>query len=294
MQASRSEKARLGMFLLMAFILIGLTVFFLIGRKLVAKTVPYYTRFEESVTGLEPGSPVKQNGVDIGSVTALATDSVDVTKTIVRFSVPVGTAVKTDMGVAIGTFGITGLKYIDMTGGSYSSPDVPPGGEVRSSMSTLGRITLRADSIAFKIDRLLGNAVALTDISNRQHFNDLIQKSARLSEVMDSLVSDVQALHPGQRLGGILDNADAAMRDMRGKIRSVDVAGTVEEYRKAAVGVNEMTGRLDLTIRRMQEDLLVATAQLKETMKNMNTFSRQIKENPAVLLRGEDKQERAR
>ena len=31
---------------------------------------------------------------------------------------------------------------------------------------------------------------------------------------------------------------------------------------------------------------------VKETMKNMNAFSRQIRENPSVLLRSEEKQER--
>lgn len=294
MQATRAEKARLGAFLLIALTVVLLTVFYLIGRKWVAKTVPYHARFEESVTGLEPGSPVKQNGVDIGTVLSLVTDSSDITKTVVHFEVRKGIPVKTDMVAALGSYGITGLKYIEMTGGSYASSDVAAQGEVRTSMSTLGRITARADSIAIKIDRLLGNAIEMTEAQNRQHLNRLVEKSVALSEAMDSLVRDVQKMRPGQRIGGILDHADEAMRDMRDKIKKVDVAGTVNEYREAAKGINEMSDRLDVTVKRMQEDLVVTMTQLKEAMKNMNTFSRQIKENPSVLLRGEDKQERQR
>jgi hypothetical protein len=49
---------------------------------------------------------------------------------------------------------------------------------------------------------------------------------------------------------------------------------------------------VDITVLRVQEDLSQSMINMRETMKNMNTFSRQIKDNPSVLLRGEDKQER--
>jgi phospholipid/cholesterol/gamma-HCH transport system substrate-binding protein len=294
MQATRAEKARLGAFLLITLAIVVVTVFYLVGRNWVAKTVPYHARFEESVTGLEPGSPVKQNGVDIGTVLTLVTDSSDITRTVVHFEVREGIPVKSDMVAALGSYGITGLKYIEVTGGSYSSSDVPPDGEVRTAMSTLGRITVRADSIAIKIDLLLGNILEMTEAQNQKHLTRLVEKSVALAGAMDSLVRDVQAIRPGERIGGILDHADAAMKDMRDKVRKADVVGTVNEYRAAAEGINEMSGRLDVTVKRMQEDLVVTMGQLKEAMKNMNTFSRQIKENPSVLLRGEDKTERQR
>jgi phospholipid/cholesterol/gamma-HCH transport system substrate-binding protein len=294
MQATRAEKARLGAFLILGLCLTLSAAFYLVGRKWMTKTIPFAAVFEESVTGLEPGSPVKQNGVDIGTVLGLATDSDDITKTIVNFSVEEGIPVKTDMMASLGSYGITGMKYIEVTGGNYSSSDLPPNGRMRTSMSTLGRITLRADSIAYKIDHLLGNVLELTESQNRQHLNRLVETSIRLSQSMDSLVQDVQAIRPGERIGGILDHADAAMKDMKTQIHKADISGTINEYRKAAQGVNEVTGRMDVTVRRMQEDLAVSMAQLKEAMKNMNTFSRQIKDNPSVLLRGEDKQERRR
>lgn len=294
MQATHAEKARLGAFLISGILLVALTAFYLVGRKLMAKTTPYSALFEETVTGLEPGSPVKQNGVDIGTVTALATDGEDITKTVVHFTIEKDVPVKTDMVAALGSYGITGMKYIEVTGGNYSSPNLPPNGRLPTAMSTLGRITQRADSIAYKIDRLLGNAIELTESRNRQYLNQLVEKSIKLSEAMDSLVHDVQAIRPGERIGGILDHADAAVRDMQAKVHDADVGGTLREYRKAAEGVNEITARLDVTARGMQEDLAVTMAQLKEAMKNMNTFSRQIKDNPSVLLRGEDKQERRR
>jgi len=294
MQASRAEKARLGIFLLAAAAAVGLTLFFLLGKKLVEKTVPYYSLFVESVTGLEPGSPIKQNGVDIGTVKSMSTDSGDITKTIVRFEVRKGVPIKTDMVAALGSYGITGMKYVEVTGGSYGAADIPPGGELPSSMSTLGRITLRADSIAYKIDRLLGNVIQITDDGNRNNLNRLVKTTTDLSLAMDSLIGEIQAVNPGPRLENILNNADLAMKDVRDKIHRTNIEGTVEEYRKAAKGMTELTVKLDVTVRRIQEDLAVSMSQMRDAMKNMNSFSRQIKENPSVLIRGEDKKERRR
>jgi len=79
---------------------------------------------------------------------------------------------------------------------------------------------------------------------------------------------------------------------MKGKIHDAEIDQTIHEYRKAAEGITGVAQKLDVTVMRVQEDLSQSMSNMKETMKNMNTFSRQIKENPSVLLRGEDKQER--
>jgi phospholipid/cholesterol/gamma-HCH transport system substrate-binding protein len=235
---------------------------------------------------------VKQNGVDIGQVTAIRTDSADIRKSVVHFKVAAGTPMKTDMVATMGSYGITGLKYLEITGGSYDSPDVPKGGEIRSNLSMIGRLALRADSIATKVDMLLGNAIAMTEAGNRRHLDRLMESSASLSQSLDSLARDLQGVRPGPRMQAILSNADAAAKEIREKIRKTDVAGTLTEYRRAAQDMQKAAQSLDATVRRTHEDLAVALSSLKETMKNMNTFSRQIKDNPSVLLRGVSKQER--
>jgi phospholipid/cholesterol/gamma-HCH transport system substrate-binding protein len=203
-----------------------------------------------------------------------------------------GTPMKTDMVATMGSYGITGLKYLEITGGSYSAPDVPPGGEVKSELSTLGKITLRADSIAYKIDRLLGNVISFTESQNRDQLERLIKSSANLSSSLDSLATDINRVKPGKRMDNILGSMEVASSSLKTKIQKMELEQTVHEYRKAAEGVTGVAQKVDLTVLRVQEDLAQSMSNLKETMKNMNTFSRQIKENPSVLLRGEEKQER--
>lgn len=294
MDVSRAEKARLGVFLIGTAAFLALVVFFMIGRKFLTRKVPYYTRLSESVSGLEPGTPVKQNGVDVGNITAILTDSADITRSVVRFEVAEGTPIKQDMAATLGSYGITGLKYLELTGGSYSSQDVPPGGEVRSEMSTLGKITQRADSIAYKIDRLLGNALAITEATGRAQLERLVTSSANLAGSLDSLTSDIARVKPGERLDGILAQVEGATSTLRDKIKRAEIDRTIHDYREVAESADGVVKRLDLTVLRVQEDLSQTMYNLRETMKNLNAFSRQIRENPASLLRSGEKQERRR
>lgn len=292
MDVSKAEKARLGIFLLAIIGLLAVVVFAMIGKRIFTEKVKYFTRLSESVSGLELGTPVKQNGVEVGNITSILTDSSDVTKSIVVFEVAKGTPMKKDMVATMGTYGITGLKYLEITGGSYSSADIDPGGEMASELSTLGKFAERADSIAYKVDKLLGNMVTFTETQNREHIDRLLKSSANLTASLDTLVQDLGNIRPGKRLDNILGQLEATAKDLRAQVKNAQLDKTAQEYRKAAEGITGVAQKVDITVLRVQEDLSQSMVNMRETMKNMNTFSRQIKDNPSVLLRGEDKQER--
>src|SRR4051812_40223382 len=124
MDVSKAEKARLGAFLLGTGAFLAVVLFLMVGKKIFTKQVPYYTKLVESVSGLELGTPVKQNGVQVGNITSINTDSTDISRSVVHFEVSHGTPMKTDMVATMGSYGITGLKYLEITGGSYSASDV--------------------------------------------------------------------------------------------------------------------------------------------------------------------------
>lgn len=287
MEATRAEKTRLGVFIVVLTTAFVLLLLFLVGGKLFTRTDEYFTRMEESVTGLEPGSTVKQNGVDVGEIVAIEADSVDIRKTVVRFEVKRGTPLKKDMAVSLGSYGITGLKYLEITGGSYGSPNVPKGGEVNSELSMIGRLTSRADSIAYKVDRLLGNVIAITEMDNRENLNRMMAASASLAESLDSMAVDIRNVKPGRRIEAILTDVEATTRSLKTQVQRAKIDSTVRDYQVAAQDIQKV-------VRNSQEDVAVSLSNLKEIMKNLNTFTRQIKENPSILLRREEKRERAR
>ena len=109
MEATRAEKTRLGVFIVAVSAIFVVGLLFLVGTKVFSRSDEYYTRLEESITGLEPGSTVKQNGLDIGEITEIRADEHNIRKTIVRFDVKRGTKIKKDMTATLGSYGITGL-----------------------------------------------------------------------------------------------------------------------------------------------------------------------------------------
>jgi phospholipid/cholesterol/gamma-HCH transport system substrate-binding protein len=80
--------------------------------------VVYRIHFAESVTGLTVGDPVKFHGVDVGSVKALALDPGDSQLVQVDVRLRRDTPVKTDTRASLRLKGITGVVYVELSGGS--------------------------------------------------------------------------------------------------------------------------------------------------------------------------------
>ena len=122
---------KLGLFVVIGVAACAAAVLYFGGRSLRREAVAYKTFFDESVQGLEVGSPVKFRGVNIGNVSeidlagdkrhvqvtyelgvkvlntmGLAAEKVDFAKT--KLIIP------PDLRVQLASSGITGVKFIQM------------------------------------------------------------------------------------------------------------------------------------------------------------------------------------
>ena len=91
--------------------------------------VLYRIHFAESVSGLAVGDPVKLRGVDVGTVKAMAIDTVDPQLVQVDVKLRKESPIKTDTRASLTLKGITGVVFIDLNGGSKSAKsllDVTP------------------------------------------------------------------------------------------------------------------------------------------------------------------------
>ena len=100
----------------------------------------YHIRFEESVAGLDKGSPVRLKGVKVGTVDDLKIPRDDITKVEVTIAVDKDAPVKTDTDATIASVGITGLRYIELIPGSLDTPDLPSGSTIVGTESFLSSI----------------------------------------------------------------------------------------------------------------------------------------------------------
>lgn len=214
MKVTRAQKVRLGVFVIVSLALLGAMTVVLVGSRLTEKEDTYFARFEETVSGLEAGAPVKYQGVRIGSVTGIEIDRDDITRVLVTLSLKKDTPVKTDSIVVLNTMGITGLRFIELTGGTNESELLQPGSQIESGASLLNRLTGKADVISEKVELLVNNLIAMTGANQREDFDAIVAHLRETMEGTSKLVRDNQ---------GTVDKAVKDLADAADNLRQVSL-----------------------------------------------------------------------
>jgi phospholipid/cholesterol/gamma-HCH transport system substrate-binding protein len=318
METTKAERIRLGIFvLLMSFLILG-TAAFLIGKKITEKYIPYKTRFSESVDGLNPGAKVKLNGIVVGQVTGLEVDGEDLTAVIVNFEVSAGTPVKTTMTAnLIGGISLTGLKSIELSGGAPNDSNAKRGEFIKSSVSGFKQITGQVENIAEKVEGILNNLLSVTDEPNQKRLASIAVNLDKITAKIDTIITknskDINEI-PKQAVL-LLQNSNTAVAELATieknmilmvaridslamhtdkKIQNLPLDAAIKSATDAAKSIELLAKRGDQLIYRNQEDLSITVRYLKEAVENLNDVSRQVRENPSLLIRGEEKLQRMR
>ena len=120
----------------------------------------YLVVFTEPVTGLTEGSSVQYNGIAVGTVETLHLDAKDPRRVIARLKVEANVPVKVDTRAKMSITGLTGVPFIQLTGGSPGAPalaarndDVLP--VIRTEPSALQNIADTANRLVARLDQVL-------------------------------------------------------------------------------------------------------------------------------------------
>ncbi len=215
--ATRSQKVKLGVFLTTTTLLLIIVVAVLTGLGLWQERLPYYIEFRQSVSGLESGAPVKLRGVRVGTVDGIRVNPKNVEIVEVRIEVDKGTPIKTDTKAYINMQGITGLKFIELGGGTAKAKRLPAGSEIQAGQSMFEQLTGRATDIGVKVEKLLNNILYMTREKNQKRVDDIVsstkQTTEHLAEVTDQLTKTLEvtrqiAVDNRQTIAALLKNAN--------------------------------------------------------------------------------------
>ena len=81
----------------------------------------YQIYFKESISGLNIGSSIKYKGFEVGNVNEIKLNPLNSEEIQINIVIKKGTPIKEDNYAILGNLGITGLKYIELKGGSNDS-----------------------------------------------------------------------------------------------------------------------------------------------------------------------------
>lgn len=154
---------------------------------------------DESVAGLNLNAPVKYNGVDVGKVREIHLDPANPDRVLLLFAIEHGTPIKEDTVAVLKTQGLTGIAYVELSGGSGNSPLLRSTAQreypvIRTKPSLAARLENVLTSVLAKLDSTSNNINALLSDENRVAFKNTL---ADLSAVAHTLAARRQTLDSG-------------------------------------------------------------------------------------------------
>jgi len=295
-----AQRTRLGIFIVVAFAITILVIAAGVGIKLSEKRSLYYSEFMgESLSGLTKGMEVKFRGIPIGKVSAINYDPKDLTRVKVSLEVEKNFPMKKDMVVQTGIVGITGLKYIEIMGGTNEAELLPEGSVIPSKNSLMAELTVRIESILGKVETLLSN---LNTVTNPDSLKDVQVTLANVAELTGKINEGFDSYGPRLdsmtfMLNSTVANANKMAISANKMVNDLEqgngpMASIIYNVDTTIVSVKNLTDNLNLTFTQSREDLGATMEDLKQTMENVNDLSSMLLENPSLLLRGSPQQKR--
>jgi len=304
METTRSERIKLGAFMLFCGIMICVFLGYVLKRYLSEQFDNYYTIFDTDVNGLFVDAKVKLNGIAVGSVTSITINEEDLNQVVVAFKVTQGTPIKvgTRAGLTAG-MNLTGEKQVILSGGKFSEPNVPEGGLVPAAASMFDQITNQMGGMIGKVEPIMDGLSIILAPENAESISRSLKNLEKTTENLSNLTSNLgkplnnmsKSAASLQRIlaeveeAKLAAKADASLSTLKEKIEAIDTKGLNENLMQTAESMNKLTQNVDAMVYRNQDQVGDAMEELNVILENLEEFTQKIKNNPSALIRSEAK-----
>jgi phospholipid/cholesterol/gamma-HCH transport system substrate-binding protein len=216
---------KIGLFVITLVISLLFIVFWLGKYGFEKKKFDEYSiYFQESVAGLNIGSSIKYKGFDVGSVSEIKLNPSNSEEIQVDISIKKGTPIKEDNYAFLGNLGITGLKYIELRGGSNNSKLLEPNEQglkvIHSETSTLTNLVDSTTDITHELTIVLGQIKKLLNDENIKSISTTLVKTqnsmANIEQFSSYLVNNEK------KLDELLKNISVLAKNGNKSFESID------------------------------------------------------------------------
>ena len=267
MKKTTEVEMKVGVFVILGVILCASALMLVSGSKSIFERSLYYTTTFPQVEGIAIGSIVKIAGFRVGQVEEMTIregGDVQVRMSIMK---KYSGHVKQDSYAQLGTLGVLGDKYINISIGTPNAPIITPGGEIKAERAKEFKDYLsKGDQLIENLSRSAANLENILGALQRdgradnifKNFNavstsmqvatkDLPQSSKELQSSMQHLKSIMAKIDRGDGTIGALINDQSLYDDLkallgganRNKILKYFIKKSVEESRDARTQPSE-------------------------------------------------------
>jgi phospholipid/cholesterol/gamma-HCH transport system substrate-binding protein len=279
---NKANYVAVGAFVLACVIGLVVTILWLAGAQYSQEYSYYQTFFKGPVTGLGKGTITRYNGIEVGRITDLVFDPNDPQSVIVTLQVQPNLNIHEDSVASIESQGLTGASYVEISGGTKTSPLlVPKPGQkypvIRAKQSSLQQLEQSAPEVVAKLNVAASRLNDLLSDNNRRTVTHILESLDQTTSTIAKRSGDIDAT---------LRNANEAVVNLRDA--SVDLKPTLadadvmmKKYGKVADDADAFINGDGLA---QLSDLIGET---KRLVANLNKFSEQLNRDPSKLLFGD-------
>jgi len=273
-----------GLFVLLLGTAFFTVVVWLLGGTEEADYKTYVAYMRESVSGLNPRSPVKFKGVGVGQVREISIDEENPERVKLLLDIVEGTPVKEDTFAVITMQGITGLAYVELKGGSKDSPSLvakkeKPYPVIKTKPSLISQLDMALPDLLAKVTQMTQQ---LGDVAER--LNHLLDdgKQASLANTL-------------KHMEEITKNAAETSSEFPELVNRASISLATME--KAIGAIQRTTGNLDRLITETQKDVSSLSndalpqipsvlADLRELSQHLRGLTKELEQNPSSFVFG--------
>lgn len=306
---THEQKTRLGIFLSIATVIFIAVAGFFVVPKFRDTGEVYTVDFRNtSVQGLIIGSLVKYRGVEVGRVVRLRVNPTDLDSVLVDVKIREGIVVKKDMSALMAYVGITGQKYIEISGGSMASENLNAHGLIPTGRG-LGE---KADDIVNNIETTAKRITELLSPENVTRFSAFLENSEKASASVSGILGSRRTSLENTLTSIEKATAEFAKatekfvpmtEDLSRLVRTVEANSqqtlgnisqrfSAEEMGRVITDVRDFLATASVSLKKVESVLLEQQSELTQTfsslgvaIENLARFSREIAEEPSAILR---------
>jgi phospholipid/cholesterol/gamma-HCH transport system substrate-binding protein len=261
----------------------------------------YQVIFTEPVTGLSEGSAVQYNGIAVGTVETLNLAPKDPRQVVALLKLKADAPVKVDTRAKLSITGLTGVPFIQLTGGSPNAPALASGDRdeipvIRAEASALQNIADTANRLVSRMDEVLSEENVKRIADTLAHLESMTGAIADQREDLRALL--INARESSEQLSKTLVTTNRAVEDvdrelvdkLPGLVSKLDA--TLTNLDSAASGANAILGENRAAINSFANDGLSqlgpTLGELRSLVRDLRRISDHLESSPARYLLGRD------
>lgn len=266
----------------------------------------YKVYITESVSGLAPEASVKFHGVDVGLVETIQINPDNSEQIELLLKIKKTTPIKQDSTAVLKFFGITGLAFIEIAGGSKNAPLLETSEDeiaiIPTSPSLITRLDETLNQVVSKFSTTLDKTNAILSDKNAQNFSHTLANlkiiSAQMADYQDEIDTLLRnSIKTGQnmddmmlRVGRSSDTVNDSMATFKVTMKE-SFGPTMDQWRITSKKTNELIHTIQSNMQRGDYDFQSSAQELnkvlnqsKTALAEMEQTLKALRESPSDIL----------